>query len=200
MPRTTENELHAAFALAKKGDFSGLGVLVAGLGTDRNEVRLRAAYYCALVGHPAAIAPLIRMIKMDPDSDNRGQAMYALAGIGRPEVVPPLIALLGDTDPSRRSDAGTALHQVLGDRIVRLLSDEEASGSPHTRRDPGRADELDGRRFRPKTARESDCQVGKVVGKEQRAVRTWAPVFLRASGSLIVRTIVADRGYGTGGR
>ena len=122
-------QLEAALNAAKTGDFSGLDAIVAAVAHEDGEVRIKAAYCCERIGFAAATDPLSRMAAGDPVSDNRNQAIYALASIGRPAVVPPLIACLSDDDPARRDDARTALYRVLGEDALRQLADEDDEGA-----------------------------------------------------------------------
>jgi hypothetical protein len=130
-----EEQLDAAFERAKGGDFGGLDTIAEGLTDEDREIRLRAAWYCQQIGFPAAIGNLARMATGDEASENRNQAIYALAGVGRPAVVSTLISALNDEEPERREDARTALYYVLGKQVMPLLSDEfeedpeEASGA-----------------------------------------------------------------------
>jgi hypothetical protein len=117
--------LDAALALAEAGDFSGLQTIVAALASDNHEVRLKAAYLCEQIGFSTAIEPLSRMALNDRQSENRKQAIFALAAIGRPAVVAPLISALDDTRVERRQDARLAQYMVLGRDVLRQLSDED---------------------------------------------------------------------------
>ena len=118
-----KRRIDAALELARTGDFQGLDVIVQCLGDADEEVRLSAADACMHIGSMAAFDALSAMVKGDPMSDNRNQAIYALNGIGRPAVIPVLIGALGDPDVARRADARTALYRVLGRAIVPLLGD-----------------------------------------------------------------------------
>lgn len=132
MAKTEPNpkqEVNAALERAKAGDFSGLPAIVGALTHDDDGVRIRAAYCCQRIGPPSAIEPLSRMAAGDPVSDNRNQAMFALAAIGRPAVVEPLMAGLEDEDAERRADARVALYQVLGIAALRVTADEEDEGA-----------------------------------------------------------------------
>src|SRR5262245_25895757 len=120
-----EKRLDVALALAETGDFAGLDTIVDALASDNAEVQIKAAYYCERIGFSAAIEPLSRMAVGDQVSDNRNQAIYALAAIGRPAVVPVLIAALDDADTERRQDARTALYRVVGKGVLPFLADED---------------------------------------------------------------------------
>ena len=125
MTSAEKRGLDDAFELAGSGDFSGLPVLIAGLGSANEDVRLRAAWLNGRVGSPQAMAGVADLARHDPVSAIRNQAMFALVGIGRPAVVPVLAAALGDPDPGRRDDARTALYRLLGHSVIRLLADED---------------------------------------------------------------------------
>jgi len=131
---TRKAQLDTAFEQAKRGDFDKAGTIVAYL-TDKNpEIRVKAAWYSQQIGIPSAIKNLANMAIKDPISDNRNQAIHALAGVGRPEVIPTLIAALNDEDDERRSDARTALYHLLGKQVLPLLADEFERDSDEARR------------------------------------------------------------------
>lgn len=123
-----KQQVNAALERAKTGDFSGLPAVVTALTHEDDGVRIRAAYVCQRIGPTIAVEPLSHMARRDPVSDNRNQAIYALASIGRPAVVPVLIAALADEDAARRDDVRTALYQVLGTELLSVVSDDENGG------------------------------------------------------------------------
>ncbi len=127
-----KTRLDGALALAEVGDFAGLDTIIDALASDDAEVRIKAAYCCKRIGFSAAIEPLSHMVADDPVSDNRNQAIFALAGIGRPAVVSALITALADDDAERREDARVALYRVIGKDVLRLLADEDGGSA----RDP----------------------------------------------------------------
>jgi hypothetical protein len=120
-----KRRIEAALGLARSGHFQGLDVIVQCLSDADEEVRLDAADASMHIGFTAALDPLSAMIRADPMSDNRSQAIYALVGLGRPAVVPVLVGALGDDDIKRRQDARAALYRVLGREVVPLLGDED---------------------------------------------------------------------------
>lgn len=119
-----EELLQAAVVSAKAGNFGDLRVIVECLKHPDHEVRMEAAYCCEQIGFPGAIDGADEMALHDPASDNRNQAIYALAAIGLPKVIPILVAALNDDDESRWSDAQTALYRILGKQVLPLLPDD----------------------------------------------------------------------------
>ena len=87
-----------AEARARKGDFSGLPVILDALRHDDEDERIHAAHLAGRIGAAAALEPLANMALRDKEPENRGEAILALAGIARPAVVPALIAALGDVE------------------------------------------------------------------------------------------------------
>ncbi len=132
-PQAIRNRLNAALAQAEQGDFSELAFIVDALTHADASVRLRAAYVCQRIGSASAVAPLSKMATSDPASENRNQAICALATIGALDAVPALIAALDDEDGERREDARAALYQLLGDAVLRLTADEVDGPDPAER-------------------------------------------------------------------
>jgi hypothetical protein len=125
MGSAEKQRLDDASRLAESGDFSGLPVLIEGLRSENDDVRIRAAWLSGRVGSPQAMEALADMARHDPISAIRNQAIFALVGIGRPVVVPVLAEALGDPDRDRRNDARTALYRLLGRMVTTLLADED---------------------------------------------------------------------------
>ena len=121
----TDAELRQAVERARAGDLGGVPAILEGLGDTDNDVRLRAAYCCQQIGFSTAIESLSRMAVGDTVSDNRSQAIVALAAIGRPAVVPALIAALNDSEVAGRGNARASLYEVLGEEVLTLLADED---------------------------------------------------------------------------
>lgn len=113
------------FRLAESGDFSGLPVLIDGLRSENDDIRIRAAWLSGRIGSHQATEAVADMVRNDPVSANRNQAIFALVGIGRLGVVPVLAEALGDLDRDRRNDARTALYRLLGRGLTRLLANED---------------------------------------------------------------------------
>ncbi len=125
MGSAEKQRLDYVFRLAESGDFSGLPVLIEGLRSENDDVRIRAAWLSGRIGSHQATEAVADMARNDPVSANRNQAIFALVGIGRPAVVPVLAEALGDPDRDRRNDARTALYRLLGRGVIRLLADED---------------------------------------------------------------------------
>lgn len=133
-----QTRLEVALELAKAGNFVGIDTIIDALASGNEEVRSKAAYYCARIGFSTAIEPLSYMVAHDSMSDNRNQAIFALVGIGRPAVVPALIAALDDEEDDRREDARVALYRVVGKDILQLLADDDGGDA----RDPAESGQV----------------------------------------------------------
>lgn len=130
MSKKDYSQMDEALTLAGRGDFSGLAVIAGKLGSADDEVRIRAAYYCSLIGSVAFVKSLTPLAQKDKIAGNRNQAIWALANIGRPQVIPVLINGLKDADPAIRGDARAALYRIAGKEVLKLLADEEDEEDP----------------------------------------------------------------------
>ena len=70
---------------------------------------------------PAAVEPLIAVLKNDPDADIRWQAAFALSRSRDSRVVEPLVAALKDTESVVRSAAASALGTIGDPRVIEPL-------------------------------------------------------------------------------
>jgi hypothetical protein len=127
-PANSRDDLEAATARVRTGDFEPLEVIIGALSHSSREIRFWAAYHCNQIGCAAAIPALSRLAVKDADSDVRSQALYALADVGRPAVVRVLIGGLRDTDPEPRAAARAGIFRMFGRQMLPLLSEEEDSG------------------------------------------------------------------------
>lgn len=117
--------------LARSGDIDGLiKELENPLEDDLIVVRGRAADHLGKLRARAAVRPLIRMLRKDPNEHARTHAVRALGEIGTPDVIPPLREALEDRGLAVRSWAALNLAE-LGDRaatpaLIRQLEDRDA--------------------------------------------------------------------------